>query len=141
MNKIGRNDKCSCNSGKKYKKCCFNKCQIEKANEREIYNGHEVSSDNVKIIIEWLNKEYYYIKVIDISKYLNQDNYQKFQVRYYYSSLVMVAERNEENEKVFEKRGDKDCNIIMMYQGAYRCFSMKEFMNTDKRDRLHDLIL
>ena len=24
-NKIGRNDKCFCNSGKKYKKCCFNK--------------------------------------------------------------------------------------------------------------------
>tara|TARA_R100000008_G_C3508505_1_gene127530 strand:+ start:490 stop:699 length:210 start_codon:yes stop_codon:yes gene_type:complete len=23
--KIGRNDKCPCNSGKKYKKCCLNK--------------------------------------------------------------------------------------------------------------------
>jgi len=24
-NKIGRNDKCPCNSGKKYKSCCLNK--------------------------------------------------------------------------------------------------------------------
>jgi uncharacterized protein YchJ len=27
-NKIGRNQKCICGSGKKYKKCCFNKQQV-----------------------------------------------------------------------------------------------------------------
>ncbi|WP_426807395.1 SEC-C metal-binding domain-containing protein [Streptococcus anginosus] len=25
-NKIGRNEKCPCGSGKKYKKCCLKKC-------------------------------------------------------------------------------------------------------------------
>lgn len=29
INKIGRNDPCSCGSGKKYKKCCFLKDQVE----------------------------------------------------------------------------------------------------------------
>lgn len=33
--KIGRNDKCPCGSGKKYKQCCLSKDDKIKQNERE----------------------------------------------------------------------------------------------------------
>lgn len=31
MQTIGRNEPCSCGSGKKYKKCCLGKLEVEKA--------------------------------------------------------------------------------------------------------------
>ena len=40
--KIGRNDKCLCGSGLKYKRCCLNKVQEEK----------KVEEPNVELVFE-----------------------------------------------------------------------------------------
>lgn len=52
MSKLSRNEKCHCNSGKKYKKCCY---EIDKENElknieKEKYS-HELRHNTVKKIL------------------------------------------------------------------------------------------
>jgi hypothetical protein len=39
MDKIGRNDPCSCGSGKKFKKCCEGKSPLKKINAQVISSG------------------------------------------------------------------------------------------------------
>jgi len=41
MSKVGRNDPCTCGSGKKYKKCCLRKDRIERREEREEFCKEE----------------------------------------------------------------------------------------------------
>lgn len=41
MSKIGRNDPCSCMSGKKYKNCCMNKVYIEELEKQNLKYYHE----------------------------------------------------------------------------------------------------
>jgi len=47
MNEIGRNDKCPCGSGKKYKKCC-----LPKVEEQNAWTNKLLNEDYEKWIVE-----------------------------------------------------------------------------------------
>jgi hypothetical protein len=49
-NKIGRNDKCPCGSGEKYKKCCIGKMNYKK--EAQEVKTHALSKFNVQFLID-----------------------------------------------------------------------------------------
>lgn len=54
MSKIGRNEPCPCGSGKKYKKCCYGKKQIQKFAENDeiaFYFEDDIEEDN--LIRDW----------------------------------------------------------------------------------------
>lgn len=131
MIKLGRNDKCHCKSGKKYKVCCMNKDDIEK-NERKAllqkqYNdGHEITEETSDMY-NYFTKEYPSFKVIDISNVLTSSSYRTIQTIHYNSNTIMLASRNEENDEVFASRGDMSTDLIVLFRGAHQVFSRYSF--------------
>lgn len=114
MPKIGRNDVCPCNSGKKYKNCCIN------VTDNMI---DEISSDRMKDLINTLEQRYNKYCFIDVTNKLNGNNYRTLQVKYYNTNIVMVAEKNVSNSSAFLCREPVDgSDIIVMHKGAYRTF-------------------
>jgi len=127
QSKIGRNDKCPCNSTKKYKNCCLIKDEKTKANElRKYVEGQSISSDNVQICLEYLQEEYTDHKVIDITDDLTSANYRTYQIKNYTSKVIMVAEKTTNSTDVFTSRGSSDNDMIVMYRGSYRVFTFTD---------------
>ena len=123
VNKIGRNNKCPCKSGEKYKKCCLNKEFEKKDSNFDIYKyGHSISSQNIQDVVEYLEEEYEDHKIIDVTNLLTPDTYRPMQTINYQKKTLMVAERKPSNEMVFASRGSPEYNIIVMYKGAYQMF-------------------
>lgn len=130
MKKIGRNDKCHCTSGKKYKLCCLKKEDEAKMKEVMKYeNGHPDSSENIKQCADFFRECYSDHKVIDISNYLNNNTYRIFQLTNYASKVIMIAEKNNHNAEVFSTRGLPENDIIIMYRGSYRTFESDSLDN------------
>jgi len=126
--KLGRNDKCYCKSGKKYKKCCILKDEAKKSQDTKNMNdGHELSSEIVKLCHEGLGDYFNDHKIIDISNLITEDNYKKYQTLHYYSKIIMILERNEKNNGVFTKRAPEDVDIMVLYRGSYKCFIHSNF--------------
>jgi hypothetical protein len=126
--KIGRNEKCPCNSGKKYKICCLQKLNQQKISENTKYSlGHTTKSANVQKCIDYLSDTHINHNVIDITDYLCEDNYKEYQIKNYNNKTIMVAERQLINNDVFSERGPDSVNIMVMYRGAYKCFDIKKF--------------
>ena len=128
VKKLGRNDKCLCGSGKKYKICCLDKVEQEKKEMAARFeDGHELSSDNIKMVHEYLSQEYQDHKVIDVSNILTDEMYKPMQTKNYMSDIIMLAERNETNESVFASRAPNNVNIMVLYRGAYQSFEDTNF--------------
>lgn len=129
MKKIGRNEKCLCGSGKKFKICCLNNIEREKARQIDLYdNGCEIESEELKDVMELLKEEYADHKIINLSNVLIEDNYKIIQTRHYYANVIMIAKRNKENESVFLKRAPGKQNIMVLYRGAYQCFDHEDIL-------------
>ncbi len=123
MEKRGRNDKCICGSGKKYKKCCLPYTLESKYN-----TGQPDCSDLLLPILMRLKEELPHHVVINITDDLTVDTYREYQIRNMRGNVVMLAEKTEQNEEVFRTRIlHTDSNIILMYHGAYRTFSSDTF--------------
>lgn len=139
MVKLGRNDKCMCGSGKKYKTCCLNKVEEQKKEVAASYvNGHEVSSDNVKMVHDYLAEEYRDHKVIDVTNILTEESYKPMQMKNYSANIIMVAERNDTNESVFSTRAPSNVNLMVLYRGAYQCFQDINFDSA--KSKINDMI-
>ena len=50
--KVGRNDPCPCNSGKKFKKCCINK-GVTHAAPKEALKTHPLTDFNQEFLLDW----------------------------------------------------------------------------------------
>ena len=127
MTKVGRNDKCACNSGKKYKNCCLTKDAEQKVKDAEMFaNGQKESNEDTKICMEYLEEEYSDHKVIDITNLLNTENYRKFQIGNFNSKVIMVAQKTDSNKAVFATRAEEDSDMMIMYRGSFRTFNLGE---------------
>jgi hypothetical protein len=118
--KIGRNDKCNCGSGKKYKKCCENLMR-----ETKYTIGQSISSDKCKNLLEYFNNlsKYSNYRFIDITEHLTPESYRDYQIKNYNNNIVMIAEKKENNAGVFLERDKDDWktnDIILMHGGSYR---------------------
>ena len=141
MVKIRRNDKCHCGSGKKYKKCCLQKDEIEKSENKidinELYkNGHEITPD-VKAMYDYFSQEYDdgsttrkgdAFKIIDVSNVIaGKGSYKTLQTMHYDKNTIMLAARNEINDKIFQSKGDAGTNWMVLFQGAHQVFNDRTF--------------
>lgn len=122
MPKVGVNDYCPCGSQKKYKKCCMVNDKIKKQLSDEIYmSGQETSSDKMYEVLDYYKKLFPKLSLIDITSYLDKDNYKTFLVKNYSNKIIMFAEKTENNEEFFNSKSDSEDNDIMiMYAGGYK---------------------
>lgn len=120
MPKLKPNDKCSCLSGLKYKKCCY----IQNYEINKYITGQLESTEMIVNIIDYLQLKFKNHRFIDITSDLNEDTYKEYQVKNYNTNTVMVAEKNKNNNLVFLTRIDNDnSNIMLMHKGGYRTFN------------------
>lgn len=130
MGKIKPNDKCHCGSEKKYKKCC-SKTDMDKRFEESnrMNHGHDIPDEDEELLEVkfFFEEEYKKHKVINITNYLTNDTYRPYQINHYKNKVIMIAKRQPSNNVVFETRGPKECNVMIMYKGAYRCYNSVNF--------------
>lgn len=134
MTKLGRNDKCHCGSGKKYKKCCFlvdqEKKQESAKNMDDLFkNGHKITEE-VKDMYEYFTTEYPDFKVIDVTNIVvGKGSYKKILTKHYHNNTIMLVARNEKNDRIFKDRGSSWTNLMVMFKGAHQVFSEHSFKN------------
>lgn len=141
MTKVGVNDPCPCLSGKKYKKCCRlkdyeEKCKKIEENEKleKIYlNGQEEHTDKMKYIINHYMDIFPDYKIIELSNYINVDNYKQILTLNYYKNTIILTERNELTQELFNKKSNIESNdLILIYKGAYKIFEAIDILKYDK---------
>lgn len=115
MIKLGRNELCHCNSGKKYKKCCLDNDNNVKKDENK-YSPSEM----MYLTMEHLQTHFPNITFENISDILNRQSYRQLQLNHMHDNICQVAERITKNERVFKDRDSNDYDLILMYRGAYR---------------------
>ena len=139
--KIKPNEKCICGSGKKYKKCCRQKVEEQAIENRvdinTLYeNGHEITNH---VLYDWLTQEYPDFKVIDVSNLiLGKGSYKKILTKHYYKNTILIATRNEENNNIFNAKGDDTTDCMVMFKGAHQVFS--QFTWTTMRPQIKIMI-
>jgi len=132
--KLGRNDKCHCSSGKKYKSCCLitDETKMKELRQEQMEKMLEEQTaiqqnSHVGQCMTLIREEFPEYKVMDVTPYINGQNYKKYQLQFYNKRTVMVAEKTEDNESVFNGRVDVPLNdMIVMYNGSYRTFQFKD---------------
>lgn len=118
--KVKVNDKCTCGSGVKYKKCCMNKTDPDSIWRYSQQNHSKIMENTLDILQEAFRD----ICIINITNNLTSTNYETYQIKNYYTNIMMIAEKTPENSGVFDSRSNSEIsNIIVMYHGAYRTFS------------------
>lgn len=134
MVKQNPNDKCHCNSDKKYKKCCMiNDFKLKQNEELTYLNGQITSSEKVKFCINHYQPLFDKHKIIDITNNLNQDNYKTYHIKNYNNKTIMIAEKTEKNIDLFLEKSNLDSDdIIIMYRGAYKIFNLLDILKYDE---------
>ena len=124
IKKVGRNDKCPCKSGLKFKKCCESKIN----NTNKFMVGQDNASEQLAECINKLKLKFPKHNVLNITDALNNTTYTQFQMANMKEKNILIAERSDSNMSVFMSRTDSiDNNIMIMYHGHYRTFPAKSF--------------
>lgn len=80
MSKIGRNEKCPCGSGKKYKKCCMGN-EVEKAIDTDVSNvkviGTNYKGDDIMLNLDTIDKSIDSIQSLAISSFFYKNRKKK----------------------------------------------------------------
>lgn len=128
MPKTKPNEKCPCNSGIKYKKCCSKKDALAKqqATERfetslRVLEGKPIESERLSRINTYF-LERYHIPSIDMSDTITIGNFTSIHSRYSGRNVFLLLERNENNASVFERKDAADCDILISYKRYYQAF-------------------
>lgn len=125
--RTGRNETCPCKSGKKFKKCCEKQVMEQQRVMNDYVNSdNQKSSEKVVTVMNRFRKDYDSYLIRDISHLLTQQNYKQVQIANFNHKTVMIAERNELNDEVFKSRAPDSTDIIVLYNGAYRCFNFND---------------
>lgn len=133
--KVGRNDPCSCGSGKKFKFCCFGKAAEKNRPRIDIFSESQLrpSSEEVLSSRQLLADIYPDAKILDISDNLNPLNYKAFQEKNFEKNTIMLAKRQVNNDAVFTKReASAEDDLIVMFRGAYRLLPFPDLENSLK---------
>lgn len=114
---VKANEPCHCDSGKKYKKCCFLKDEAKKA-EENAYEESEMMADSLSI----LQRNFPKVTFKNVSDKLTNNTYKQLQIQHIKQNTCLVAERTKKSEKVFSDRDpeEEEYDLLLMYHGAYR---------------------
>jgi hypothetical protein len=111
------NEPCQCESGKKYKKCCF-----LKDNEKRVKENTYAISEELEESIEILKENFPKLSFKNVSDKLTTNTYKNLQIQHMKDNICLIAERINTNEKVFKERDieNEEYDLLLMYHGAYR---------------------
>jgi hypothetical protein len=107
---------------KKYKKCCMVNDNKKKLVDEQIYiNGQDTSSDKMIEVLDYYKSLFPKYCLVDITSYLNKDNYKTFLIKNYSNKTIMFAEKTQVNEDFFNSKSkSEDVDIIIMFAGGYK---------------------
>jgi len=141
MTKIGVNEPCPCSSGKKYKKCCQSKDLEEKRKrldeinklEKIYLNGQEEHSNKINYCKEHYVELFPDCKIINLTNYINKDNYRQILTLNYNKNTIILVERTDLTEELFNEKSNLESNdLILIYKGAYKTFEALDILKYDK---------
>lgn len=141
MTKIGVNEPCPCSSGKKYKKCCQSKDLEEKRKrldeinklEKIYLNGQEEHSNKMNYCITHYKDLFPDCKIINLTNYINKDNYRQILTLNYNKNTIILVERIDLTEELFSEKSNLESNdLILIYKGAYKTFEAIDILKYDK---------
>jgi len=125
MTKTGRNDKCPCDSGKKYKACCLKNDDNKKREQDELYiNGQENNSNKINFCLEHYKTIFDKHKIINITDLATEENIKHFYMKNLTTKTIMLLEKTDKNKEMFTGNS-KDVNVdnfdlMVLYKGGYR---------------------
>ena len=129
MPKTKPNEKCPCDSGLKYKKCCHRADRqqrqaavLEFEDKLSILESKEIKSSNLQRINTYF-LERYSVPSIDMSDTMNVGNFTAIHSRYTGKNMFLLLEKNTFNEGAFEKKGATDCDIMVSYKKYFQAFN------------------
>jgi uncharacterized protein YecA (UPF0149 family) len=129
MTKVNRNDKCLCNSGKKYKVCCLEKDRKLIQDQKE-EKANYVSSNKISEVKEVLENNFKNFKILDVTNTLDHRNYKEHQIKNFNKNIIMIMEETNNNKLVFEKRRvEPNDDILLLYNGNYRLLKSSMIYN------------
>jgi hypothetical protein len=104
---------------------------INDLNKKQLVNdvyisGQETSTDKMYKVMDFYKALFPKFSLIDITSYLDKDNYKLFLVKNYSNKTIMFAEKNQLNEDFFNsKSNSEDVDIIIMFAGGYKVIDSK----------------
>lgn len=121
--KQGRNERCACGSGKKYKQCCGNIAAIES----HYRNANTIHTPSINILKYHLGIAFPKHTVKDLTELINLDTYVQYQKANFSKDVILVCERTAHSESLFLSRiQDPEANIMLFHQGKYLSFQSKD---------------
>lgn len=127
MPKIKPNEKCPCDSGKKYKKCCAAEMLRLKQQARDLFATYmnelpsKFDDERLQRVHDML-ADRYRIQSLNASAALANWPLQKVNDYYKNQSIMLIAARNGENDAAFRSKTKNDEDIFMIYRGKYQLF-------------------
>jgi hypothetical protein len=90
--------------------------------DNAVNNGHDISSERVQTVVDYIKSHDPDVKVIDVSNILNNTTENRI---YENMSTFILAERNDSNDSIFAKRdqGETHSNMLAVYKGTFKCFN------------------
>ena len=90
--------------------------------DEQIYiNGQDTSSDKMIEVLDYYKSLFPKYCLVDITSYLNKDNYKTFLIKNYSNKTIMFAEKTQVNEDFFNSKSkSEDVDIIIMFAGGYK---------------------
>lgn len=113
MPKIKPNEKCPCDSGIKYKKCCSKADQQEKLRQVKEFADLLLHTEQKSIQSEGLQRlntyflDRYKIPSIDLTDVVTGFNLKKVHGNYASKNMFLLVERNDNNDSAFLSKGAK----------------------------------
>jgi hypothetical protein len=129
--KLGRNRKCPCGSGKKYKVCCLTR-QLPSRIEDQLVPFEKVTDGKIKYCMDRIKSSVSpTFTMADATDYLTSKTYRPLQLHFMKSSMILFAKKTLENAEVFASREETPASDIMiMYRGQYRTILFRNVDST-----------
>lgn len=132
MSKTGRNKMCFCGSGKKYKKCCLTTHIEDEISLSDMVDnpliyrtGGPLDTDRLKRVNQYL-LDRYQRRALNMSEIMTINTVKAINTANANRDLVVVAERNDNTEAVFQKHGDENSDILFLYRNQFLCFNYEQ---------------
>lgn len=124
MGKIGRNEKCPCGSGKKYKKCCIDKIEQEDLNSTKMFDIGSILHLRA-MTMEVINIDISFKKIYEEFCKANQYNKASVElsddffcdfINYVESKIIAICSKYSSYEMLFWYRRIKPTNIVRWFK-------------------------
>lgn len=124
MPKVGRNEPCPCDGGKKYKNCCETKDieALKKGSGFDVRAGEPIESERMLRLNQYL-LDRYQMRVVNVTNMLSTFTVNRINSENSKRDVVVAAERCECNDGVFQRKGEDVSDVILIYKNNYLCFN------------------